>query len=128
MTTPTPPTDEDASRAANYYMESLATFQRWFTRGKWMGYTAAAVAFGLTLIVMSKVTPDKGGLGFFTALAAAVVVLMISLSIVLPRLPMPVLRCPFCAGRVPLIAPPKPFRPFDLVKVCPSCQRSLPVL
>ena len=48
--------------------------------------------------------------------------------VVMPRLPGPSLRCPYCAGRVPVIAPPKGFAKVEHMAACPSCRRDLPVV
>jgi hypothetical protein len=128
MTTPPAPELSEEERRASiaYTMESMRAMARWQTRGKFISFAVAAAAFVLTLLVMAKVTPSHGGVGFFAAIGAALVAQIVTLALVLPQLPTPVLRCPWCGGRVPLIQRPKPFHPYDHTKVCPSCQRAVP--
>lgn len=89
-------------------------------------WPACGVVFVATLIILSQVAPETS-LGFFFALAAAFVTMMVMMMFVLPKLPMPSLRCPHCSGRVPLIQQPRPFKPYEPYHVCPNCNRQLPV-
>lgn len=108
----------------DYTLKSLEAFQRWQSRAMWIGYSVAALTFAVTLYALSQVT-DDGSLGMVLSLFAAVGALAITIGVVLPMLPSPLLRCPYCAGQVPLIAKHKPFTRVAPTERCPHCDRAL---
>jgi hypothetical protein len=118
-----PQLDEQA-RAA-YVMERFTTFQRWKKRYMPVAYACSAVGFLIVLIGLYKLKPEFS-FGVPVAAIGALIGLAIGMMVIMPRLPMPSLRCPFCSERVPLMAPPQLFKPFTAVKQCPNCQRALP--
>ena len=127
MSPPPEPMPDEQAAYIRYSIELFEVFGRWQQRAKWTGYTAAAVTFVVVLLLMSRVT-ENGSMGFLVALAAANVALFGTMFVVMPRLPGPSLRCPYCAGRVPVIAPPKGFAKVEHMAACPSCRRDLPVV
>ena len=107
-----------------FVLERQATFQRWRKGAMWVVYALAAVGFVATLMVLSQVAPQFS-FGFVAAVGGALVMMGFAFFVVLPRMPAPFLRCPYCSGRVPLIAPTKFAAPLEPYKVCPNCERSL---
>jgi hypothetical protein len=127
MTTPSPgqPTDEQKAQVL-YVFERQEAIKRWKDRGMWVAYGAAAVAFVVTLAVAVKLSPDIGFVVFFLAIGVAYAAMQATAVLVMPRFSRPALRCPYCAGPVPLIQEPRPFRAFEPLTVCPNCQHALP--
>lgn len=110
MTSTPEPSYEKRLALAHYTLESLQTRLRWEARGKWIVLSAAAVVGVIVLILTSQSHPDGNFPTFLVALGAALVTALLTV-IAYPRLPVPSLRCPYCAGRAPVIAPPKAFPP-----------------
>lgn len=123
MTTPTQP---DQQALAAYAAQAFAGYDRWNKKAATISRIVGGVTVVVVLLLMSMANPEKGAVNWIAAFAVAFVAMVVTFQIVLPRLPMPVVRCPYCAGRVPAVASVV-LRRNDLVKICPSCSAKLPV-
>jgi len=118
------PEQEKQAKVA-YVVDRFATFQRWKKRSMPLAYVCSVVGFLIVLIGLYKLNPEFH-YGVPVAAIGAIIGLAFGMMVVMPRLPMPSLRCPYCSERVPLMEPPKGlFKPFTPVKQCPNCHRDL---
>ena len=117
-------TEQEKSDLMLFLLERQATFQRWKKSAMWVMYGCGAVGFVGTLILLSQVAPEFS-FGFPAACAGGLVFFAIGMWFIMPRLPTPFLRCPFCSGRIPLFAPTPFAAPLQPYKVCPNCERPL---
>jgi hypothetical protein len=116
--------EQDKSLLLPFVISRSATFERWKKRSMRVAYAGSAVAYLIALFALYKAAPE---FSYSVPVAAigAIIGFAFMMFVVIPRLPMPSLRCPFCSERVPLVEPPRFMQALTPLKKCPNCQHDL---
>jgi hypothetical protein len=101
--------------------ERLAAWRRWKTRAMVAGSAAAFVAFFVALHVLV----EYSSFAVLLSLAPAAAAFWFTATVLMRLSPSPSLRCPYCAGQVPLLAPTPLGTPLEIMRMCPHCLGSL---